>query len=232
MSVAGLVRRLGIEWLVGLGLIAGLTLCFGWLAEEVIEGDTAAFDRHVLLLFRQPGELQHLVGPAWLPETLRDLTSLGSTVVLGFVVLLVVTYLALARNWRAAAIVLAAVLGGQLLSSVLKLAFGRPRPTLIPNAPEVFTASFPSAHAMLSAVTYLTLGALLTRIDRRLATRRFYIVTAVILTVMVGISRVALGVHWPTDVLAGWCIGSAWAIGCALIADRIERGAGQRRPLE
>lgn len=214
-------HRPGLGWLIALCLAAGLTLCFGWIAEEMLEGDTSAFDRHVLLLFRRPGDPAQLLGPAWLPELLRDVTSLGSTVVLGLILLLVVTYLVLARKRVPAAFVLVAVLGGQILSSVLKLAFDRPRPNLIPDAPQVFTASFPSGHAMLSAITYLTLGVLLARIDPCAATRRFYILAGIILALIVGISRVALGVHWPSDVLAGWSIGSAWAIACAYVADRV-----------
>lgn len=212
-----------LAWLGALLAAAVLVLVFGWLAEEVVEGDTTAFDRHLLLLARVPGDPGKLLGPAWLPEMLRDLTSLGSTVVLGLVFLSVLGYLAVAGKRAAAVLVLVAVAGGQLLATLLKFAFSRPRPSLIPDAPEVFTASFPSAHAMLSAVTYLTLAALLARIETRAAARQYVMAVGVCLTIVVGCSRVALGVHWPTDVLAGWIVGSAWAVLCTGIAGRLRR---------
>ena len=130
----------------------------------------------------------------------------------------------LARKWAATIFVLVAVLGGQVVSTLLKLGFERPRPDLVPDAPLVFTASFPSGHATLSAVTYLSIGALLTRLNTQPGTRRFFIAAAVLLPVLVGLSRIALGLHWPTDVLAGWCVGSAWAIGCTFMASRLMHG--------
>ena len=209
--------------LLTLFILAGLILAFGLLAQEVLEGDTSAFDRRILLLFRDPSNLSHVIGPAWLPEMMRDLTSLGSTVVLGLVVLIVAGYLALARMPAALALVLGSVLGGQAISTVLKVFFERARPDLIPGAPQVFTASFPSGHAMLSAVTYLTLGALLTRIEEKRSLKRYFMVVAVALTMVVGASRVFLGVHWPTDVLGGWCVGAAWAMICSSVARRLQR---------
>ena len=106
-----------------------------------------------------------------------------------------------------------AVVSGVLLSNLLKVGFNRPRP-IFDKAPEVFTASFPSGHATMSAITYLTVGALLARTHSELAVRIFFMTLAGLLTVLVGVSRVYLGVHYPTDVLAGWCIGTAWAMGC------------------
>ncbi|MDP4003547.1 phosphatase PAP2 family protein [Methylobacterium sp. NEAU K] len=210
-------------WLAGLFLSAALLLLFGWLAEEVSEGDTQAFDRRIILLFRHAGDPANLLGPPWLPSMLRDLTSLGSTVILGLTLALVLGYLAITRKRMAMLFVFASVVTGQVLSTGLKLLFERPRPDLIPNAPEVFTASFPSGHAMLSAVTYLTLAALLTRIETRCRIQHYFMAAGILLTVLLGVSRVALGVHWPTDVAAGWCAGAAWATLCALIAARLAR---------
>ncbi|GGH19088.1 phosphatase PAP2 family protein [Alsobacter metallidurans] len=217
-----MIRR-EARWLLTLLAIAGLVLMFGLLAEEVMEGDTGAFDRRLILLLRQPADPGLLLGPAWLPEMLRDLTSLGSTVVLAIVTIAVVGFLTMARNWRAVALVLGSVVGGQILSTVLKMLFERARPGLIPGAPQVFTASFPSGHAMLAAVTYLTIAALLARIEPRPVLKGYYLTIGVTLTILVGISRVALGVHWPTDVLAGWCVGSAWALLCAWVAARLQK---------
>ncbi|MDB5595860.1 MAG: phosphoesterase, partial [Hyphomicrobiales bacterium] len=217
--------RIEVSWLLSLFVIAALILVFGLIAEEVAEGDTSAFDRRIVLLFRAPLDHSQFLGPAWLPEALRDLTSLGSIIVLSILILIVLGYLAMTRNRLAFVFVLGSVLGGQFISTGLKTLFDRARPDLIPGAPHVFTASFPSGHAMLSAVTYLTLGALLARLDPRRGVKMYLLLVAFTLTILVGISRVALGVHWPTDVLAGWCVGSAWALLCTIVAARVHTRA-------
>ncbi|WP_426959868.1 phosphatase PAP2 family protein [Muricoccus radiodurans] len=117
-----------------------------------------------------------------------------------------------------------------IASSLLKIGYDRPRPDLVPHAVEVYTASFPSGHAMLSAVTYLTLGALLMRVQPSRRVRSFVLGMAILTTLMVGISRVYLGVHWPTDVMAGWCFGAGWAVICSMAALLwIRRRAGRGR---
>ena len=216
-------------WLVWLIVAAALVLLVGWVAEEALEGDTSAFDRRILLAFRRPDDPARLIGPPWLPDMVRDVTALGSTVVLALVLLIVAGFLAMTRKFGALALVLVAVLGGEAISTMLKLLVDRARPDLIPGAPMTFNASFPSGHAMLSAVTYLTIGALLARMTDEPRLRRFFRATALGLTLLVGVSRVALGVHWPTDVLAGWCVGAAWAILCVTVAGRLRmRGEVER----
>ena len=214
-------QRVEMRWLVALFVTSALFLGFGLLAEEVMEGDTSAFDRRILLVFRVPGQPGHLLGPNWLPEAIRDMTALGSVSILVIVILTVLGYLAIVRNVRSLLFILGAVLGGQAISTLLKTLFDRARPDLIPGAPQVFTASFPSGHAMLSAVTYLTLGALLARLEPRRSVRIYFLAVAFALTILVGTTRVVLGVHWPTDVLAGWCVGSAWALLCSYFAARV-----------
>jgi undecaprenyl-diphosphatase len=194
--------------------IAGLVLAFGHISEEVIEGDAAKFDQTILLLFRSANDVSNPIGPPWVEEMARDVTALGSYAILIAVVCAVVIYLLMAGQRAAAFWILAAVVGGVLLSNVLKLFFERPRPDIVPHAARVFTTSFPSGHATLSAITYLTLGALLAGLHGCLRFKVYFLSLAILLTIAVGISRIYLGVHHPTDVIAGWCIGAAWAAFC------------------
>lgn len=218
-----------IGLVVVLVVIAGGILAFLRLADVVAEGETEAFDRAVLLLFRDPANLAQGPGPGWLPGIMRDITALGGLAVLTLIVTVTAVYLVLVGKRAAALFVVLAVTGGTLLSHGLKMLFDRPRPDLIPNAPLELTASFPSGHAMVSAVTYLTLGVLLTRLDAPRRVHAYFLAVAVVMTVMIGISRVYLGVHWPTDVLAGWCLGAAWALFCWLVALWLQRRGQMER---
>lgn len=187
------------------------------LVEEIFEGDTRNFDKYVLLLLRNPADLSDPIGPAWLEEAMRDFTALGGFPVLGILTLSVVGFLFITKKRHAAWMVCWSVLGGVLASSVLKWLFSRPRPDLVPHATVVYTHSFPSGHAMLSAVVYLTLGALLARTQTSVRAKLYLLIVAALLTMLVGFSRIYLGVHWPTDVLGGWAIGSSWALFCWLL---------------
>ena len=209
--------------IVALGGAAAAALAFGWLAEEVGEGDTRSFDAGLLLALREPNDPGNPIGPAWLEETARDFTALGSNGVLVFAVLATSLFLALARKRTAAASLLIAGGGGLLIVHLLKHLFQRPRPELVPHAVRVFTASFPSSHATMSAVVYLTLGALLARAQPEPRLKIFFGVLAVAVTLLVGVSRVYLGVHWPSDVLAGWCVGAAWAMVFWAVAEWLQR---------
>lgn len=219
------IARLGareIGALVALLISAGLLLVFGMIAEEVLEGDTRRFDRAVAMAFRTPGNASDPIGPPWVEEMGRDITALGSYTFIIGVVLAVVGYLLLINKRGAALMTFVAVAGGMALSNLLKFGFDRPRPDA-EHATRVFTSSFPSGHAMLSAVTFLTLGALLTRVNAKRRIKFYFLAIAVILTLIVGMSRVYLGVHHPTDVVAGWCVGSAWAILCWAVALWLQR---------
>ena len=211
--LARLARR-ELALLLALVLAAGALWGFAELADEVLEGETHAFDEAVLLSLRSATDPSEPLGPGWLEESMRDLTALGSTGVLTFITLAAAGFLVLQRKAQAAALVLVAVGGGMLLSTLLKIGFDRPRPDLVPHGATVYTASFPSGHSMMAAVTYLTLGALLARVQPRRRLKLYLLGLAVVLTIAVGISRVYLGVHWPTDVLAGWTLGAAWALLC------------------
>ena len=193
------------------------------IADEVLEGNTHRFDSEILLALRQPQDPGTPVGPRWLQEVARDITSLGGTTVLTLLTLATVGYLFLIRQRTAALFTILAVGGGSLFSTLLKSGFDRPRPDLVPHAVEVYSASFPSGHAMLSTVTYLTLGALVARVQTRRRVQTYLWLWAITLSALIGMSRVYLGVHWPTDVLAGWCIGAAWAVLCATLELALQR---------
>jgi undecaprenyl-diphosphatase len=150
-------------------------------------------------------------------ETARDFTALGGVAVLSLMTAAAIGYLLLAAKRHAAIAVFVAVAGGLMLSTLLKLGFDRARPDIVPHGSFVYTASFPSGHSMLAAVTYLTLGALLARVEASVRIKIYLLSVAAFLTVLVGVSRVYLGVHWPTDVAAGWAVGAAWALACSLV---------------
>lgn len=212
--------------LAALCLLAGTAFGMLELADEIQQGDTRNFDTAILLAFRNPADLADPIGPRWVEVMMKDLTSLGSTAVLALITLAAVGYLIIERKYHAMLFVIAAVGGGTLLSFGLKLGFERPRPDLVAHGAEVFTASFPSGHAMMSTVTYLTLGALLARVQRRHRIKLYFLGVAVAISLIVGVTRVYLGVHWPTDVLAGWTVGAAWGLACWLVALWLQ-GRGQ-----
>lgn len=193
-----------------LGFAAFAVFLFASIAEEVLEEETMAFDRAVLEAMRADGPGDP-VGPEWLEDMARDMTSFGSTGVLVFTVAAAGAYLWLARKRATAVFLLAAILVGTTLSTGLKEIFARSRPDEIYQAAPVFTASFPSGHSFLSAVTYLTLGALLARTQPRRRLKAFIMGTAIALVMIVGLTRAYLGVHWTTDVLGGWILGAGWA---------------------
>ena len=131
--------------------------------------------------------------------------------------------LLLVRKRRTALLLLLSCTGGILLSTALKYGFDRPRPDLVSHGSVVYTASFPSGHSMMAAAVYLTLGALLASVEPDYRAKIFLLTVALVLSVLVGVSRVYLGVHWPTDVLAGWSAGAAWAIACWIVALKFQR---------
>lgn len=234
-SVIRLWIRLGLNEigpLLTLGAASILAWAFVALADEVREDATAAIDRSLMLMFRKPGNPAEPLGPIWVQEAARDITGLGGNTIIIFITFAAFVYLLLVRKRGAAVFVILAVVGGMLLSSMLKIGFDRARPDIVPHAVPIYTASFPSGHAMLSAVVYLTLGALLARVQDRRRVKAYFLSLAIVLTLMIGVSRVYLGVHWPSDVLAGWCAGSAWAALCWFAALQLQRRGKVERPGE
>jgi undecaprenyl-diphosphatase len=202
------------------GLVCGVWL-FSVIAGLVMHDNTEAMDRTLLLAFRNP-DLTPIGSPA-IQDAARDVTALGGIVVLALLTVLTGAFLFLSGKRHMALFVYGSVVSGTLVSLALKSLFQRPRPDFLPHESFVMTASFPSGHSMLSALTYLTLGALLARSQPRKRLKAFFLLVATVLTLATGVSRVYLGVHWPTDVLAGWTAGASWAILCWLVARRLQQ---------
>lgn len=192
------------------------------LGSEVAEGDTFALDKAILTGLRHAGDLAVPIGPGWLRSAMVDFTSLGSAAVLTLITGLAVGYLLAVRKFATASFVAASIAGGAILSGVIKAAFVRPRPEIVSHLVPVASPSFPSGHSMNAAIVYLTLAVLLARSepDRRVQT--YLIAIAVFLALLVGTTRVYLGVHWPSDVLAGWAVGAMWASACSLLAKHLQ----------
>src|SRR3954470_20091327 len=220
----------GVHVLVAVLLLVGGVLGFILIADRVQVGETKHFDDWAIHRLSKPdveppptaGSATVPVGPKWLREVGRALTALGGVTVLTLVTAAVAGYLLMARKFAAMWLVLAATAGGLLLSSLLKHAFQRERPN-VTHFSHVYTSSFPSGHSMLSAVVYLTLGSLLSRLSPRRRIKAYFLTTALLLTFLVGVSRVYMGVHYPTDVLAGWTAGLVWAVLCWLVARQLQR---------
>ena len=214
-----------LEWEIILALMvpAAATWILIELADEVREGNTASIDEAILLAFRSAADPANPIGPHWLQEMMRDFTALGGVGVLTLITLAAAGYLVTVGKRHAAFAVLVAVGGGILISTLAKDFIDRPRPNLVPHGSYVATSSFPSGHSMMAATVYLTLAAMVARVGERWRTRFFILFAAIFVVLLVGVSRVYLGVHWPTDVLAGWSVGAGWAIGCWLVTIWLQR---------
>jgi len=208
--------------LLGALIVATGVWGFVELTDEVLEGDTQHFDDWAIKALRRDDNPRIPVGPTWLHEVGRDMTALGGVAVLGGMTLAVAGYLLMIRKYHAMWLVLAATGGGLLISTILKNVFDRDRPQLVPHLSVVHTSSFPSGHSMLSAVVYLTLGAMLARLVPNRAAKAYFMALALFLSFLIGISRVYMGVHFPTDVLAGWTAGCVWATICYVVARQLQ----------
>ena len=202
---------------------AALGFAFWKLASEMAEGDTEAFDRAILTGLRVPGDLATPIGPEWLHTAMVDITALGGVTVLTLVSVLAVAFLLLLGRYRQALLTAVATGGGSIVGKLLKSLFARERPEIVPHLVDVTSLSFPSGHSMNSAIVYLTIAVLLARGLAESRLRAFVIGIAVLLVLTIGFSRVYLGVHFPSDVLAGWSVGAAWALLMGLIASALQR---------
>ncbi len=203
-------------------LASVLAACSLWafveLADEVMEGDTASFDESLLLAMRSPDDLSDPIGPTWVEEMARDVTGLGGVGLLTFLTFAATGFLLLQGKRRVALYLLLAITSGVAMSSALKAGFDRPRPELVPHGTHVYTSSFPSGHSMMATLVFLTVGAVVAGSQPSNSLKAYLMLLALVLALSVGVSRIYLGVHWPSDVLGGWAMGAAWALLCWAIA--------------
>jgi len=174
-------------WREGVSLLAFVVITGGiWLfaeiADEVTKGETHGFDRKVLLAMRDPADTKDSWGPEWLEEMGRDFTALGGMGILIFLTAATVGGYILQGRHKTATLILVAVLGGLIISLLLKQSFDRPRPDLVPHGSYVYTKSFPSGHSMLSAITYLTLGSMIVRTREHKPTKIYVMIVSMLCT--------------------------------------------------
>ena len=220
-QVNAVAHRHGLQPLVLLLLLGALAL-FAYVCVQLATGRDAGIDKAVLLAFRTPGDLAKPVGPSWVLQSAIDLSALGGFTFIWLFTAATTGFLVLVKRWWAVGLFLGSVVGVSLLNAVVKVSFHRARPEVVPHLAEVSNASFPSGHAMISAATYLTIGAMLAQSQPSIRARGYLMTLAVTLTLMIGLSRLYLGVHWPSDVLAGWTLGSAWALIVWAVARQLE----------
>ncbi len=194
-----------------LAILASGVYAFFSIAHELAEGELRQMDEFLFLIFRNASDVSDPLGPPWLEEAAAEITALGGYPVVMLAVTIVVGLLLVTRRFGPALYTVISVSSGAAVSQVLKNYYQRPRPDLVAHLDIVHTASFPSGHAMVSTVAYLTLAALVARFFDDWRVRVYVIAVAVGLAVLIGVTRIYLGVHWPTDVAAGWALGTAWA---------------------
>ena len=211
------IRRVETVSLVLWLLVAGAVWGFLKFASEVGEGETLAVDKRILLALRKPGDPTDPIGPRAFEESMRDVTALGGVTVLTLVTITATLALLFHGKRRQALVFAGVVIATQVSATFLKDLYDRPRPDLVPHGSYVYSASFPSGHSTLSAATYLTLAMVIASLEPRTATKVLTFVVAGLVIIFVGFSRIYLGVHWPSDVLAGWVLGAAWALGGLIV---------------
>jgi undecaprenyl-diphosphatase len=209
---------------VALLLVVALAVWLATLAVGAIGySRIRALDERILLSMRSPNDPSVPLGPHWLLPAAREFTALGSSTVLLTLILAVGGYLWLERRYGMLALVLVSTFGGMAISSYLKIFFERPRPSIVPHLAPASSPSFPSGHSLVSAVVYMTLGVLLTRVTTDRRAKTYFVVLAAAITCLIGLTRMYVGVHYPTDVLAGWAIGLLWALVCGAVARELQR---------
>jgi undecaprenyl-diphosphatase len=218
------VARTEIGAVAALLAAALAVLTFAEVADDMGEADGQAFDQAVLAAVRPyADDLGRPWGPPWLKEAAADLTSLGGISVLALFALIAVGFLLIMKKRLSALLLVVGLAGGVALSEGLKALFGRERPPAAFQAVETLNASFPSGHALLATVFYLTLGVMLTRAFPRKRLKAYVLGCAVLIVLLIGLTRIYLAAHWASDVFAGWSVGAAWSMALWLVAYAAER---------
>ncbi|MFL5386380.1 MAG: phosphatase PAP2 family protein [Longimicrobiaceae bacterium] len=208
--VRGFHAAIGALLIVALAIILVCVVFFAMLANVVMAGGTQEFDDAVLLWMNQHASPE-------LTDVALNVSALGAGMTVWLMVIVASVFLWSTRHRWSVGLLWVSILGSGLINSSMKLFFERPRPQLFPwRAPYAGLSSFPSGHSMTAMVCYATLAYLVTRLEATRFLRRFTFAVAALLIVLIGLSRMYLGVHYPTDVLAGFTMGLAWAAFCAL----------------
>ena len=221
-----------IKILVNLFILVTALLVFSYVAKEVIRGETQQLDEWLLNYLRADETIKSPIGPTWFTRLMTDITALGGATIIFMITAAVVFYLLIQKHYEFMWLILIATIGGAILSFGLKELFARERPPLIYHLLTVKSLSFPSGHATMSSIVYLTQGALLAKVQANKNLRVYILLVAIILVFLIGISRIYLGVHYPTDVLAGWSVGLAWASLCWLAAKYLQRRKERKSNIE
>jgi undecaprenyl-diphosphatase len=218
-----LLGALGIFLVAGAAIAAFGTWVFSELAETVMAGKTQSFDEAVLRwIFTR-----HT--PA-LDAAMIEITALGTGTVVLMIVCVAALFLSLTKHKYSALLLLVATAGGLALDMVLKLRFDRPRPHVFAWGTNAVSSSFPSGHAMSATIVYSTVAYLAARLQRRQWARWVTMMIAIAVIALICFSRLYLGVHYPSDVLAGAVIGLSWAAFCMATLEAIQKFSQRRAP--
>ena len=211
--------------------VAAAVLFIGVLGDAIEDGAHFGFDRAILLWARGGSAHGAPIGPDWFRAAMLDITAIGGVTVLVLMVVLVAGFLAIGRHWLTLALVLGGTISGSLVVTLVKNMVGRARPTITDHLVNVSSLSFPSGHAANSAIVYLTMATLLSQLVERRAGRIYLFTAAMLIVLLIGASRIYLGVHWPSDVLAGWAFGTLWAVAWWAIGAwaRLRRGERMKK---
>lgn len=206
------LRRFEARVLIGLFLLAAAGFSFLEIADDMAEGDTRVIDSRLILALREPGDLNNPIGGHGIEEAVRDITALGGTTLVVVITLVAILAFLFHRRPLHALVMGGCVVAASVSSQFTKALFSRPRPDLVPHDVYVYSGSFPSGHSTMSTAAFLTLAMLIASLEVKRRSKALAYTLAALVVLGVGFSRVYLGVHWPSDVLAGWCLGSAWAL--------------------